>query len=133
MSNTTDSSINEEQANKFNKNSPNTNKTTRSGSDLPKQIDKQNLAFQHRFIIALRIIMAVGLMLILLGIYFHMYSDTIKSMGVTGMIISACCVAIGMIMSLPTKMYLTFVLVNHEHEVIQAKRLGKKPCKTGKK
>jgi len=37
-------------------------------------------------------------------------------MGVTGIIISACCVAIGMAMSLPTKMYLTFVLVKREQE-----------------
>ncbi|MFT6269214.1 MAG: putative membrane protein [Alphaproteobacteria bacterium] len=71
----------------------------------------------------LQIVMVSGLFLILLGIYFHMYSDTIKTMGVTGMVISSCCVAIGMIMSLPTKMYITFVLVNREQQLTQAKRL----------
>jgi hypothetical protein len=37
-------------------------------------------------------------------------------MGVTGIVISACTVAIGMIMSLPTKMFLTFLLVKREQE-----------------
>jgi len=64
----------------------------------------------------LKIVMAIGLTLIGLGIYFHMYNQTIEEMGVTGIIISACCVAIGMAMSLPTKMYLTFVLVKREQE-----------------
>lgn len=65
----------------------------------------------------LKIVMGIGISLILLGVYFHMYSTTIEEMGVTGMIISACCVAIGMIMSLPTKMFLTFVLVKREQEM----------------
>jgi hypothetical protein len=61
--------------------------------------------------------MIIGLCLIGLGIYFHMYSETMHELGVTGIIISACCVAIGMIMSIPTKMYLTFVLVQREADV----------------
>lgn len=35
-------------------------------------------------------------------------------MGVKGIIISAVCVAVGMALSLPTKMYLTFLLVKRE-------------------
>jgi hypothetical protein len=64
----------------------------------------------------LQVIMVSGLLLILLGIYFHNYSSTIANMGVTGMVISACTVSIGMIMSLPTKMYLTFVLIKREQD-----------------
>jgi hypothetical protein len=64
----------------------------------------------------LKIMMSIGISLILLGIYFHMYSETIENMGVTGIVISACTVAIGMIMSLPTKMFLTFLLVKREQE-----------------
>ena len=45
-----------------------------------------------------------------------MYSETIEQMGVTGIVISACLVAIGMILSLPTKMYLTFILVKREED-----------------
>jgi len=62
----------------------------------------------------LKIIMCLGLCLIGLGVYFHFYSDTLHAMGVTGIIISACCVAVGMIMSIPTKIYLTFVLMRRE-------------------
>jgi hypothetical protein len=35
-------------------------------------------------------------------------------MGVTGIIISAACIAFGLIFSLPTKMYLTFLLMKRE-------------------
>jgi hypothetical protein len=64
----------------------------------------------------LKIMMLTGISLILLGIYFHMYNETIEGMGVTGILISACTVAIGMIMSLPTKMFLTFLLVKREQD-----------------
>lgn len=62
----------------------------------------------------LKTIMTIGIVLILLGVYLHNFSETMEEMGVTGIVISACCVAIGMIMSLPTKMYLTFIWVKHE-------------------
>ena len=56
----------------------------------------------------------MGICLILLGIYLHNFNETIESMGVKGIIISAMCVAFGMALSLPTKMYLTFILVKRE-------------------
>jgi hypothetical protein len=59
---------------------------------------------------------AFGLFLLVLGIYLHNFSRTIESMGVAGIIISAVCIAIGLIFSLPTKMYLTFLLVKREAE-----------------
>ena len=68
----------------------------------------------EKLILLLKIIMGAGISLILTGVYCHMYSDTIEDMGVTGIVISACLVAIGMILSLPTKMYLTFILVKRE-------------------
>ncbi|NVK56493.1 MAG: hypothetical protein HWE26_12845 [Alteromonadaceae bacterium] len=70
----------------------------------------------RKLLLILKIIMSVGVSLILTGVYCHMYSETIEAMGVTGIVISACLVAIGMILSLPTKMYLTFVLVRYEQE-----------------
>ncbi|HCA75533.1 MAG TPA: hypothetical protein DGF36_02810 [Alteromonas sp.] len=70
----------------------------------------------QKLILLLKIIMSLGISLILAGIYCHMYSETIEQMGVTGIVISACLVAIGMILSLPTKMYLTFVLVKREED-----------------
>ena len=58
--------------------------------------------------------MVIGFTLILLGVYFHLFNQTIKEMGVNGIIISAACVAIGTALSLPTKMFLTFVLMKRE-------------------
>ncbi len=69
----------------------------------------------------LKSIMLIGISLIILGVYLHNYNDTIESMGVTGIIISACCVAVGMILSLPTKMYLTFIWVTQERKKRQLK------------
>ncbi|WP_395345097.1 hypothetical protein PN836_009675 [Ningiella sp. W23] len=67
----------------------------------------------------LKIVMSIGIVFILLGVYFHMFNETIEEMGVTGILISAIFVALGMIMSLPTKMFLTFVLVNREQELAE--------------
>lgn len=64
----------------------------------------------------LKIVMLCGVCLILLGVYCHLFNETIEHMGVTGILISACLVAVGMIMSLPTKMFLTFLLVKREQE-----------------
>ena len=69
-----------------------------------------------QLILLLKIIMSIGISLILAGVYCHMYSETVEQMGVTGIVISACLVAIGMILSLPTKMYLTFILVKREED-----------------
>jgi uncharacterized Tic20 family protein len=70
----------------------------------------------RKLILILKVIMIVGISLILLGVYFHLFSPTIEEMGVNGIIISAACVAIGMALSLPTKMFLTFVLVKREQD-----------------
>ncbi|MFT4655101.1 MAG: putative membrane-anchored protein [Patiriisocius sp.] len=88
-------------------------------------IDKKNDENRNNVMLIrlLKIVILSGLFLILLGICFHLYNDPIKAMGVIGLMITACCVAIGMIMSLPSKMYLTFILVNREQESTQAKRL----------
>lgn len=67
-----------------------------------------------QIITTLKIVMLTGICFIGIGVYCHMFSDTISDMGVTGMIISGAFVAIGMAMSLPTKMFLTFVWVQHE-------------------
>ncbi|HCF79298.1 MAG TPA: hypothetical protein DER52_06430 [Glaciecola sp.] len=67
-----------------------------------------------KLILVMKIMMSLGICLILLGVYFHLFSETIEKMGVNGIIISAACVAIGMALSLPTKMFLTFVLIKRE-------------------
>lgn len=62
----------------------------------------------------LKIVMLVGIGLIILGVYFHNFSPAVEAMGVRGIILSAVCVAVGMALSLPTKMYITFILVKRE-------------------
>jgi uncharacterized membrane protein len=69
---------------------------------------------ENTLIRLLKTSIVIGLILILLGIYLHNFSDYMASLGVTGIIISAVCIAFGMIFSLPTKMYLTFILVKRE-------------------
>ena len=69
-----------------------------------------------KLILILKCCITLGICLILLGIYFHNFSETVAAMGVKGIIISAVCVAFGMVLSLPTKMYLTFILVKRESE-----------------
>ena len=73
----------------------------------------------EKLILLLKISIGIGLCLIALGIYLHNFSDAIESLGVTGIIISAVCVAVGMALSLPTKMYLTFILVKRESDKSQ--------------
>lgn len=65
----------------------------------------------------LKISIAIGLSLLALGIYLHNFSYYMESLGVTGIIISAVCIAFGLIFSLPTKMYLTFLLVKREADL----------------
>ncbi|MDO6620617.1 hypothetical protein [Shewanella sp. 6_MG-2023] len=65
----------------------------------------------RQLILLLRTCITIGICLILLGIYLHNFNDTVAAMGVKGIIISSMCVAFGMALSLPTKMYLTFILV----------------------
>lgn len=69
---------------------------------------------EHKLILLLKISIGIGLSLLVLGVYLHNYSDYMHSLGVTGIIISAVCIAFGLIFSLPTKMYLTFLLVKRE-------------------
>jgi len=68
----------------------------------------------RRLILLLKISIGIGLCLLLLGIYLHIFNDYMATLGVKGIIISATCFAFGMIFSLPTKMYLTFILMKRE-------------------
>ena len=72
---------------------------------------------EKQLIKLLKISIAIGLGLIALGIYLHMFSPQMEELGVTGIIISASCIALGFIFSLPTKIYLTILLMKQETEV----------------
>lgn len=75
-----------------------------------------NIVTNKTLIFLLKTSITIGICLILLGIYLHNFNETIEAMGVRGIIISAMCVAFGMVLSLPTKMYLTFLLVKREEQ-----------------
>lgn len=64
----------------------------------------------------LKSVMVVGILLILGGHYVVSYSPLPELWGVKGMILGSSMMAIGLAMSLPTKMYLTFVFVKRENE-----------------
>lgn len=64
----------------------------------------------------LQAMMLIGISLILLGHYFIRYAHLPEKWGVSGIIISAMCVAFGIIFSLPTKIYLTILLMRNEKE-----------------
>jgi hypothetical protein len=71
---------------------------------------------EEKLIAILKISIFIGLCLLGIGIYLHNFSDYMESLGVTGIVISAAFIAFGLIFSLPTKMYLTFILVKRESE-----------------
>jgi hypothetical protein len=64
----------------------------------------------------LKIVIVFGLCLIGLGYYLINVVNLPETMGVTGMMIGGGCYALGLILSLPTKMYLTFIWVRAEQE-----------------
>lgn len=67
-----------------------------------------------KIIMLLKVVTVCGLLLIMTGIYLHMYEPLIEAMGVTDILSRAGCVAFSMILSLPTKMFITFLLVKRE-------------------
>ena len=72
-----------------------------------------NVKNKHRL---LKVIMLIGISLILLGHYLISYLNFDESHGVTGIVISAGCIALGLILSLPTKVYLTLIFMKNESE-----------------
>jgi uncharacterized membrane protein len=81
----------------------------------------------------LKVIMFFGLFLFLLGHYLLSYADLPAKMGVKVIIICAACMAFGLIFSLPTKMYLTFLWVKRENDQTcknKAQKIDKKNAST---
>lgn len=71
---------------------------------------------QARLITLLKIAIGIGLFLLVLGYSLLHLFDLPEKLGVMGMVISATCIAFGLVFSLPTKMYLTFLLVKREQD-----------------
>mgnify|MGYP000250585734 CR=1 FL=1 len=64
----------------------------------------------------LKVFIVIGICLLLLGHYLLSYANFPEKYGVTGMVISASCIAFGLVFSLHTKMYLTFLWVKKEND-----------------
>lgn len=64
----------------------------------------------------LKIVMVVGILLFLFGHYLLSYYHIEETMGVAGLVIGASCMAFGLILSLPTKIYLTILMMKREAE-----------------
>jgi len=62
----------------------------------------------------LKIVMLCGLSLLVLGHYLWSGLKLHESMGVQGIILIGACCALGLILSLPTKIYLTILLMKRE-------------------
>lgn len=77
---------------------------------------------EQRLVIWLKICIVIGLCLLGAGIYLHMFSDYMADLGVTGIIVSAAFIAFGLVFSLPTKIYLTFLLMKREEDLAKAKK-----------
>lgn len=71
---------------------------------------------QPRLMFWLKLMMCSGIALILFGHYLWVGARLPETMGVPGIIIVALCCALGLILSLPTKIYLTLLLMQHENE-----------------
>ena len=65
----------------------------------------------------LKWVMVSGVLLFILGHYIISYSGLPEKIGVKGIYLGAFCMAIGLAMSLPTKMYLTFLFVTRENRL----------------
>lgn len=65
----------------------------------------------------LKALMLSGIALIIFGHYLWVGLKLPETMGVSGIILVAACCALGLILSLPTKIYLTLLLMQHESEV----------------
>lgn len=61
----------------------------------------------------LKICIVIGLILIVTGHYI-ISNEVLTHLGPLGFVIGAACIAIGLICSLPTKIYLTILLMKRE-------------------
>jgi hypothetical protein len=76
----------------------------------------------------LKLVMITGFGFILLGHYLWVGLKLPETMGVPGIIIVAGCCAFGLILSLPTKIYLTLLLMQRESAAQDIPQRTETPC-----
>lgn len=67
----------------------------------------------------LKLLMLVGFAIFALGHYLWIFAALPETMGIKGIIIVAACCALGLALSLPTKIYLTMLLMQWEESAKQ--------------
>lgn len=67
-------------------------------------------------ILLMKICIGLGLCFLLTGFYLHFFNNYMATHGEKGIIIIATFTALGMLFSIPTKIYLTFLLMKREEE-----------------
>jgi hypothetical protein len=83
-----------------------------------------------RLVFWLKLVMSLGFGLILFGHYLWVGLKLPETMGVPGIIIVAGCCAFGLILSLPTKIYLTLLLMQRESATSSLPQPIETPCKS---
>ena len=76
----------------------------------------------------LKLVMMTGFALLLFGHYLWVGLKLPETMGVPGIIIVAGCCAFGLILSLPTKIYLTLLLMQRESAAQNIPQRPETPC-----
>lgn len=84
-----------------------------------------------RLMFWLKLMMFCGITLILFGHYLWVGARLPETMGVPGIIIVALCCAFGLILSLPTKIYLTILLMQYENEATAVEQQAKAAATAG--
>ncbi|MGX1113576.1 polyferredoxin [Pseudoalteromonas sp. MBR-15] len=72
---------------------------------------------EKNIIRTLKVFIILGICLIILGHSLLASNYLDESLGVHGIMISAACIAVGVLFSLPTKIYLTILLMKLESEL----------------
>lgn len=83
-----------------------------------------------QLVLWLKLVMSLGFGLILFGHYLWVGLELPETMGVPGIIIVAGCCAFGLILSLPTKIYLTLLLMQRESAAPSLPQRIDTPCKS---
>ena len=83
-----------------------------------------------RLVFWLKLVMITGFGWIVFGHYLWVGLKLPETMGVPGIIIVACCCAFGLILSLPTKIYLTLLFMQRESVARDLPQRTETPCKS---
>lgn len=84
-----------------------------------------------RLMFWLKLMMWCGVTLIIFGHYLWVGARLPETMGVPGIILVALCCAFGLILSLPTKIYLTILLMQYEAEATAPAQQAKTAAAAG--